>query len=113
MPFYNKIILFFRMSIVKVQQKIQVAIKAISYFITNEWTFASGNIVKMQTMLSEADKKIFDIDMTKIQWDPYMENYVQGVRKYILKEEDKDLPKARQNMRKYVNEYLISVSNVI
>lgn len=94
---------------IKVQQKIQTAIKAISYFITNEWTFASGNIVKMQTMLSEADKKIFDIDTTKIQWEPYMENYVKGVRKYILKEDDKDLPKARQHMRKYVNEYLKSV----
>lgn len=90
---------------IKVQRKIQAAIEALTYFITNEWTFASGNIVKMQTMLSEADKKIFDIDTTKIQWGPYMENYVKGVRKYILKEDDKDLPKARQHMRKLANEY--------
>lgn len=83
---------------VKVQQKIQRAINALSYFLHNEWTFASDNLTKMQSMLSDSDRKLFSVDTTKIEWSPYLESYVRGVKRYILKEDDSDLPKARKHL---------------
>ncbi len=46
------------------------------------------------------DKVLFNFDIRQLDWPNYWEDYVLGVRKYILKEEDSSLPKARRKLRR-------------
>lgn len=88
-------------SMVRVQNKMIKSLQILEYFTTHEWTFLNKNVLHLQSKLTESDRKVFDIDVTNIKWVPYMEQYVLGVRRYILKEKDKDIPKAKLHMKRY------------
>ncbi len=52
------------------------------------------------TKMSVGDKVVFNFDVRQIDWESYLENYVFGVRNYILKEDISTLPLARRNLKK-------------
>lgn len=71
----------------KIQDKLSKAAKCLEYFTTNEWKFEDDNVRNLTLSLSDSDRKEFCFDVTKIDWDVYIENYVLGIRrfkKYIL-----------------------------
>lgn len=78
---------------------------ALEYFTTNEWTFKNENFKQLMQSLDKKDFVKFSMDIQSINWCEYIENYVLGVRKYLLKEEPRTLPKARANLKRL---YLIS-----
>lgn len=50
--------------------------------------------------LNEHDEAIFYLNVAAINWHEYMEKYVLGVRRYLLKEDPSTLPKARMRLRR-------------
>ncbi|XP_015793649.1 putative fatty acyl-CoA reductase CG5065 [Tetranychus urticae] len=89
----------------QVYQKVHRAMNALEYFTTNEWTFKNENFKQLMQSLNQKDFEKFSIDVQSINWCDYIENYVLGVRKYLLKEEPRTLPKARANLKRL---YLIT-----
>ena len=45
--------------------------------------------------------KIFYTDTRKIQWDKYTENYCLGCKVFLMKEDLKDVPKAKAHLKRY------------
>ncbi|GJQ78030.1 hypothetical protein Trydic_g2376 [Trypoxylus dichotomus] len=91
----------------KIQDKLGKAAKCLEYFTTNEWQFEDDNVRTLSITLSDVDRKEFCFDVTQINWEEYIENYILGIRRYIFKENLETLPKARKQMSKVFWTYRI------
>ncbi|KAK3603205.1 hypothetical protein CHS0354_036132 [Potamilus streckersoni] len=99
---------------VRIQDKIQKAVRSLDYFTSHQWEFTNNNILMLQSQLSEEDKKEFFFDVKSIDWRMYMEWYCLGTKQYVLKEELSQLPNARKSLArlKKIN-FLMNVIIVI
>ncbi|KAH7954278.1 hypothetical protein HPB49_017131 [Dermacentor silvarum] len=52
----------------------------------------------LAAMRTEA--QVFNFDVRRLEWSPYFEGYMLGIRKYLLKVEDSELPQARKHLRR-------------
>lgn len=68
--------------------------------MSHQWRFVSKNPLKLLDMLSERDRKMFYFDVRDIDWDKYMEGYVLGARRYLLKDDMSTVPAARRNLNR-------------
>lgn len=60
---------------------------ALEFFTTNQWIYRVENFRALNDELVAEDKARFLIDVKQINWASYMENYVLGIRHYLLKED--------------------------
>lgn len=94
--------------LIRIYQKLHRAIEALEYFTTRGWDFSSTNVIALSQELQGIDQKEFHFDVRNLNWLSYWEDYVIGIRKFILKEEDSMLPKARKNLKRiyYAQKFL-------
>jgi len=50
--------------------------------------------------MSETDKKLFNFDVKTINWEDYMNNFYLGIRKFLLKEEESNIPQAKKRLQR-------------
>lgn len=117
---------------VKVQNKLSKAADCLEYFTTKQWEFDDENVRKLSTTLNEYDKKEFCFDVAKIDWEVYLEDYILGIRRFVMiflllilnllmvksrfifKEETSSIPKARRQISKlYILNRLLQVVGVM
>lgn len=86
----------------KIANKFKRAAKTGEFFALNEWVFHTNNIKSLINDLRyTSDHEEFPCDMTDgFEWDPYVKNYMLGIRKYVLKEEIDSLPSARRKLQR-------------
>ncbi|KAI2564986.1 fatty acyl-CoA reductase 2 [Homo sapiens] len=53
--------------------------------------------------MSPEDQRVFNFDVRQLNWLEYIENYVLGVKKYLLKEDMAGIPKAKQRLKRLRN----------
>ncbi|XP_063220031.1 putative fatty acyl-CoA reductase CG5065 [Bacillus rossius redtenbacheri] len=82
----------------KISQRFRKAAKTGEFFALNEWKFQCDNIRSLQ--LDPEDKKLFEVDITQMNWEKYTQQYILGIRKFILKDSVDTLPFARQKLRR-------------
>lgn len=85
---------------VRVQNKLDKAVKCLEYFSTQQWRFTDENVRHLNGLLSPEDRRVFHFDVREIHWPTYIENYVLGIRHFIFKEHPSSLPKARKQLQK-------------
>ncbi|XP_017839780.1 putative fatty acyl-CoA reductase CG5065 isoform X2 [Drosophila busckii] len=84
----------------RVQEKISTGLSVLQFFTLNAWCFRSDQYASLWRNLSEQDREIFNMNMSASETDEeYMTICAIGARKYILKEKDEDLSKAKLHMR--------------
>lgn len=44
--------------------------------------------------------QIFNFDVRQLNWLDYIENYVLGIKKYLLKEDMAGVPEAKQHLKR-------------
>lgn len=81
-------------------QKVNRTTKALEPFTLNEWTWQNQNLCSLMNFLSDHDKECFLFDVRKVDWITFMENYVLGIRRFLLKENISNLQKARTNLNR-------------
>ncbi|CAN7999089.1 unnamed protein product [Ixodes hexagonus] len=81
-----------------VYKRIHRAMGMLEFFVTHEWTFAVDNLRLLMAELEGSDRQTFDFDIRTIDWVPYLEQYILGVRKYVLKEDPSTIPAARKKL---------------
>ncbi|XP_065343905.1 putative fatty acyl-CoA reductase CG5065 isoform X2 [Cloeon dipterum] len=84
----------------RVQQKLSRAVSCLEFFTTHEWRFTSHNVTQLAGKLSPVDQQLFDFDIRGVDWAIYMEQYVLGTRRFILKEDNSTFPAAHRHLRK-------------
>lgn len=88
----------YKTEFVSMVDRMERAAGFLEYFTTTEWNFTCDNIMALMEQQSPKDREVFNFDVRPIEWLPYLEDYVLGVRKYILKENESTLPAARRRL---------------
>lgn len=78
-----------------IYQKVNRTMAALEFFTTNEWFYRTENFEALGKTQAADDKIRFVIDVKQINWAKYMENYVLGIRQYLLKEDPSTIEAAR------------------
>lgn len=89
-------------SLTPVYEKVHRSIEALEHFTTNEWTWKTENFERLVNSLNAVDRDKFFIDIQRIDWKSYMENYILGVRYYLLREDPSTIPNARKKLNRCV-----------
>ncbi|XP_067132590.1 putative fatty acyl-CoA reductase CG5065 [Centruroides vittatus] len=83
---------------VNVYEKFHKTVNVLEYFCNREWKFYSNNMEKLIETMSSEDKQNFDFDISKLNWDDYLDEYVLGIRRFVLKEDDSTIPRSRKQL---------------
>uniref|UniRef100_A0A131YKF1 Fatty acyl-CoA reductase n=1 Tax=Rhipicephalus appendiculatus TaxID=34631 RepID=A0A131YKF1_RHIAP len=76
------------------------AMNVVQLYTTSSWLFRSNNVLGLINDLNPTDKQLFNIDVRKLEWCQYWDQYVQGIRKYLFKTEAAELPDSRKQFRR-------------
>ncbi|XP_011499624.1 PREDICTED: putative fatty acyl-CoA reductase CG5065 [Ceratosolen solmsi marchali] len=79
----------------KVYKKIHRFMEVLNYFTTKEWAFTNEHVHALVDKLDNKDRNIFYMDMRDVVWDTYFQNYMRGIRLYLIKDPIETLPQAR------------------
>jgi alcohol-forming fatty acyl-CoA reductase len=69
------------------------------YYVNNQWDFDNTNADIIRAKLNKTEKSIYRCDAEGVDIYKYFENCVLGARRYLLKQPDEMLPKARRMMK--------------
>ncbi|XP_023334879.1 putative fatty acyl-CoA reductase CG5065 [Eurytemora carolleeae] len=85
---------------VRLSSKMQTGLRAMKYFTSNEWRWENPSSQELFNSLSPDDKLEFNFSVESISWDIFINNFVQGLRKYVLKQDPSTIPATRTKLRK-------------
>ena len=85
---------------VQVVNKLHKAVGALEWFTTRQWHFKCDNVLKLHEQLTGSDRKTFAFDVRELEWPSYWDDYVLGMRRFILKEDNSTLPAARKSLQR-------------
>lgn len=67
----------------------------------HEWKFETANVIELlQELHGAKDGAEFRMDISTMNWDEYIRNYMLGIRKYVLKDDNGTLGNARKQITK-------------
>lgn len=78
-----------------IYQKVHRTTSALEYFTTNEWIYEVDNFQALNKEMTADDRRRFLLDVKQIDWPIYMQNYVLGIRHFLLREDPKTMDAAR------------------
>ncbi|XP_068986780.1 putative fatty acyl-CoA reductase CG5065 [Bombus flavifrons] len=88
-------------------------VASVAFFTTHEWTFQRDNgsdMARKVKMLKDSD--MVKLDLRDMNWEKYVEDYLMGIKKFILKQEFQ--PTARQRLaRLYWIHQITKISGII
>lgn len=94
----------------RVVERSESVAKSFSHFTANEWFFATDNASIMQQFCSPEEQKIFQLDITALEWENYLEYFCWGLKTFILKEKVEPPSEAKHmNLLEKQGEYLAEV----
>ena len=85
---------------VRLVQKMHRGSQAVEYFAVNEWEWEQNNVSQLREELGESDKYKFYFDVSLINWEDYLEDYIKGTRQYFFKEDLSTMEQARKHQTK-------------
>ena len=89
-------------SLVKLTEKMSAAMDTLGYFVSREWTWDTQNVKTLYKKLNDEDQSRFNFSMKSFKdWDGYIENYVLGIREFLMKSDPSTLERCRKNMWKF------------
>ncbi|EFX77095.1 hypothetical protein DAPPUDRAFT_54498 [Daphnia pulex] len=83
----------------RLYKKVHKAMSCLEFYTMRQWHFVSRNPDLLLEKMSAEDRNTYNFDVRKINWESYMESYVLGVRKYLLKEDSSTLDLRRSNLK--------------
>lgn len=98
---------------VKVAQRTDRAAQTGEFFSVNEWYFHVQNmkdLVKcIQSSTIDGKPPPYNVDITTLNWDNYVQQYMLGIRQHILKDGPESLSKARSKLNKWELIFFLSL----
>lgn len=85
---------------VKLTKRMHKATKTLEYFTLNEWRWTDEHTVGLCNQITDQDRQLFNFDISQVNWHAYLEDYVKGVRQFVLKEADSTLPESRNRLNR-------------
>ncbi|XP_055697097.1 putative fatty acyl-CoA reductase CG5065 [Phlebotomus papatasi] len=89
-----------KQKMVSILQKYNKGYTKMEYFSMRQWSFSDGNVRELFSTLSSEDRELFNFDMKSFSWESYLERYVLGIRKYLLKQNFNNIDESRRKLQK-------------
>ena len=83
-------------------EKLTSGIGVLKHFTSNEWVWKNQNMLKLQSELEQTDNsslQAFDFDMRSLDWQLFLENYLLGIRHFLLKNKPETLDSSRRRLK--------------
>lgn len=84
---------------IKLQRRIFDSLKVFSYFLNNSWSWDTKNCQLLSRRVNIEEREKFNFDVEKLDFNSYVDNWVIGSRRFLMKLDDSSIPEAK---RKYV-----------
>lgn len=86
----------------KFAKRFKLAIDTGTFFAMHEFNFESKNLQRISRAAHETqlDANEFNCDLSKMDWDAYMEKFMMGIRTFVLKDDISSLPNARKKLQR-------------
>jgi fatty acyl-CoA reductase len=84
---------------VRLVRRMHHAFDLLGYFARREWSFPSNNLFALYDSMSDVDRQMFKLDIRQVNWRAYIHDSYMGIRRYLLKEDDANIEKARKRMK--------------
>ncbi|XP_014371686.2 putative fatty acyl-CoA reductase CG5065 [Papilio machaon] len=95
---------------VNVQKRISHGLSVLQYYTTKEWHFKNTNFLSLQKRISKEENDVFYTDVSALDEEEYLKDYVLGARHYVLKEDPNNMPRARKlNNIRYVVDMITKI----
>ncbi len=75
----------------KLVWRIRVLVESFRYFTENEWLFDNRNVRILFSQLTEAERSVFPLDLSSVNWHVYHRAFAYGLNKFVLKNDDLQL----------------------
>jgi len=62
--------------------------KDMRYFAVTDFKFDDKQLKALISSQSDVDKKLFNMDITNINWEEYFLKTIYGIKRYILKDSE-------------------------
>lgn len=82
----------------KIVRKIYQGSVLLSHFTTYTWDFVNQNFLSLNTIVLPEDKEHFYSDYDSFDYEDNYKNGIFGGRKYILNDDEKNIPKIKKRM---------------
>ncbi|XP_071441397.1 putative fatty acyl-CoA reductase CG8306 [Hetaerina americana] len=87
--------------LIKLHSRVNSSLGRLKFFIFNEWFFDNSQTIRLTSELSPLDRKLFgEMNVGKLIWETYFDNFVYGVRRYNNKEGVETLEAGRRHDRR-------------
>ncbi|XP_043285674.1 putative fatty acyl-CoA reductase CG5065 [Venturia canescens] len=87
-------------TLVKLQRKVYIANSALKYFLMHEWYFENKGLQNLLTKVLPTDYETFGYDYATFDIYTYFKHCLIGAKTYLLQEDMKNLPQAKQHFRR-------------
>lgn len=85
----------------KIMKRFKLTAQTGEFFALHQWNFASENLLGLQEAMEHPyDREVFNVDITGLDWDSYIRQYMLGIRKYILKDSIETIPIAQKKLQR-------------
>lgn len=97
----NPFIRYFDCRMLSIVKRLRIMAQTGEFFVLHQWNFACENLLGLQeAMMHPYDYEVFNVDVTRLDWDSYMKQYILGIRKYILKDSIDTIPIAQRKLQR-------------
>ncbi|GJQ78015.1 hypothetical protein Trydic_g2365 [Trypoxylus dichotomus] len=83
----------------KVQMRIIYGQSVLDYYTSHEWVFDNSQSLKARSWMNKKELTRYTVTADGFDMEKYIENGAMGMRRYLLKEPDENLPKAKRTMK--------------
>uniref|UniRef100_A0A182P7M6 Fatty acyl-CoA reductase n=1 Tax=Anopheles epiroticus TaxID=199890 RepID=A0A182P7M6_9DIPT len=85
----------------RLARRFQRAADTGEFFAMHEWTFRNGNLRRLGNLVRrDRAAEAFRCDVTGLDWEAYIEAYMLGIRRFVLKDGEESLEQARGKLRR-------------
>lgn len=79
----------------KLHRNVNASLDRLEKFIFTEWAFSATKTVELHKWLQLPDQTDYNLDIKELEWQEYFNDLTQGARRYLSKENPKNLEAAK------------------
>ncbi|XP_073817827.1 fatty acyl-CoA reductase wat-like [Musca autumnalis] len=83
----------------KTYKKIHSQCGMLRYFLAFDFTFDMTNCYNLWDSMSTEDRKLYNFDMAKLDWNKYFYFNIQGMRRFVAKEDPETIPQGKKMLK--------------
>ncbi|XP_044260757.1 fatty acyl-CoA reductase wat-like [Tribolium madens] len=82
-------------------RKVHALFDLFSFYSEKGWKYSNKNVKLLWERMNESDRKLYNFDISSVQWTYYLRYYYKGLRVYLFEDDLSNLAEAKKKMRRF------------